>query len=194
MLPPVWCQSGSPGLRVVCPAEWAHVPGSVTLSSSLTMAQSAPCPQRRPKTVWSMKNAVGFPFFNPFVQPLPWCSSCYSSILNSTEGLRCRPIWPLSSQQLPGYRVGWMGCLQCHLWSWHEEERAHGEDASCRWLHLWGGGARSGEVHDARMSWVAAFSGSQVPWHLLCTSGLAKIVPLSKRANEGVILTVDPCK
>lgn len=57
----------------------------------------------------------------------------------------------LSSQQLPGYRVGGMGRLQCHLRSWHEEERALGEDASYRWLHLRGRGARSGEVHDARM-------------------------------------------
>lgn len=62
----------------------------------------------------------------------------------------------LSSQQLPGYRVGRMGCLQCHLRSWHEEEGAHGEDAPCGRLHLWGRGAGSGEVHDARMPWVAA--------------------------------------
>lgn len=68
---------------------------------------------------------------------------------------KCRlPNVPLgvSSQQLPGHRVGGMGRLQCHLWSWHEEEGAHGEDASCRRLHLWGRGAGSGEVHDARMS------------------------------------------
>lgn len=73
----------------------------------------------------------------------------------------------LSSQQLPGYRVGWMGCLQCHLRCWQEEEGAHGKDASCRWLHLWSRGARSGEVHDARMSWVAACSWSQLSCHLL---------------------------
>lgn len=75
------------------------------------------------------------------------------------------PFGALSSQQLPGYRVGWMGCLQCHLWSWHEKERAHGEDAPSRWLHLWSRSARSGEVHDARMPWVAAYSWPQLSWH-----------------------------
>lgn len=57
----------------------------------------------------------------------------------------------LSSQQLPGYRVGWMGCLQRHLWSRHEEEGALGEDASCWWLYLRSRGVGGGEVHDARM-------------------------------------------
>lgn len=110
--------------------------------------------------------------FLPFSFHLSKCSIdtgllYYRSHVNSPVSLPLYlPFFGLSSQQLPGDRVGWMGCLQCHLWSWHEEERAHGEYASRRRVHLWGRGARGGEVHDARMSWVAAFSGPQISWHL----------------------------
>lgn len=45
------------------------------------------------------------------------------------------PSFP-STQQLCGDRVGGVGPLQCHLWGWHKKTRAHGEDASYRWIHV----------------------------------------------------------
>lgn len=162
MRPPVWCQSGSPGLRAVCPVAWAHALGSVTWSSFQMTAQCARCPRRRLKTVWSMRNAVSFLASFQLIQ----MRKC-NYLCGITEPWLS--LWGLSSQQLPGYRVGWMGCLQCHLWSWHEKERAHGEDAPSRWLHLWSRSARSGEVHDARMPWVAAYSWPQHFQHVRST-------------------------
>ena len=56
-----------------------------------------------------------------------------------------------SSQQLHCDRVGRVGPLQLHLWAGNEKARAHGEDAASGRIHVQSGGARGGQVHDARL-------------------------------------------
>lgn len=156
---PVWCLNGSHGLHAAFPVGQAHAPENVMSNSFLMMAQCALCQQRSQKTVWLMKIAVSFTFQHIYkklahIDPMICCFVLrYTWATVLMFPYLC--LLDSSSKQLSGYWVGWMGCLQRYLWSWHEEERAHGEDASCRWFHLWCRGSRGWEVHDARMSWVA---------------------------------------
>lgn len=96
-----------------------------------------------------------------------------------------------SSQQLHCNRVGRVGPVQRHLRPGDEAARAHGEDAPYWRLIMQGRGDRGGEVHDARVPWVAeqprishlasepgVNDRSDADW-LICSSSRLRRWPLS---------------